>query len=120
MEQEQRNDDMTLKQVMETADELAVLNSKKIADKGAMVSDMPAVMASTVVLMIESASYAVGVDTDILYNIFEDYMKYFRERAERINKKLGAESESMKGFVGTEMAKKATDTLTFGKDEPQA
>lgn len=93
-EQEQY-EGMTYEQTMKVAEELTQHCLKKIAEADGRAIDMPPIMASTVILMVESTCYAIKQQPDELYDFFNKCLAHFRERCERVKAKLEKQAEQM-------------------------
>ena len=93
-EQEQY-EGMTYEQTMKGAEELTQHCLKKIAEADGMAIDMPPIMASTVILMVESTCYAIKKEPCEMYDFFNECLAHFRERCERVKANLEKQAEQM-------------------------
>lgn len=118
--EEQKKEERGLndQQTISLANELTNHALARLAEEGATAGDMLITMATTLVLAVESTAHAMDYDIEEMYEAFDDALTRRKALAERAKSRMNR--DMMKGHIGTELNKKVTDFLIYGKDAPQA
>lgn len=88
MEQKDPKPKIDDKKAVMLAEEFTNAILKRLADEGAMITDIPLVMATTVVLMIETLTQPTGCNPIVLYEGFDHAMDLQKKLAECVKAKI--------------------------------